>query len=124
MKKIVSLLMIVCILSVCLISCGSKSDDALLGTWNFTAPTEDSDVSALDMSFTFEKDGKASITVSGISVPATYKIDGDKLSVTPDVESSETVDNAKLEAKYSIDGDTLKLEDVATGVVTELKKSK
>lgn len=124
MKKIVSLLMIACILSVCLISCGSKSDDELLGTWNFTAPAEDADISALDMSFTFEKDGKATISLAGVSVPATYKIDGDKLSVTPDVESSETLDNAKLEAKYSIEGDTMKLEDVATGAVTELKKSK
>lgn len=120
MKKVVSLLMAVLMLSICLISCGSKNE--LLGTWSYSVSDEDLGME-LEMSFTFEDDGKASISIMGTSVNATYEVNGDEITIKP--ENSEMLGTDEpLQAKFSIDGDTLKLEETDSGEVLELTKSK
>ena len=104
MKVFRSIIAIVLVLSLifALSACSSKKEK-LVGTWE-----------ADGYSFTFNSDGTCKMGFGGYSVDGTYKVDGDKLSLTFNGETeSMTID--------SVDGSKLVLVD-GNETVTFTKK--
>ncbi len=97
MKKIFALALVVFMLSAVLVSCGGKS---IVGKWKVE---ED----GIEMVYTFEKDGKGSVDMMGISADITWEEKDGKLTMSMSMfGETETVFEG---AEYKIDGDTLSI---------------
>lgn len=87
-RRILAIVLILCLIFA-LSACSNKKEK-LIGTWK----AEDG------YSFTFNSDGTCKFGLSGITVDCTYKVDGDKLSITMNGETQsmtiDSVDDSKL----------------------------
>lgn len=95
MKKVLSLVLVVIMLSAVLVSCGGND---IIGTW-------EAEEEGLTIQLKFEEDGKGSMSTMGISMDMTWSVDGDKLTASASF-MGETEDLFK-DAEFKVDGDTL-----------------
>ena len=112
MKKIVSILLIVCMLACLLCACGggeTKENEpvSIVGTWEY---------SSMDCSYTFNADGTGSYSFYGSEMKFTYTDDGSKV-----VLQYEGMTDTN-EFAYTIEGKTLHIEDSFGSIVDYTKK--
>jgi len=98
MKKILSVC-VAMMLMLTLVACGGKKDDTIIGKWESVESIE-----GITMTYDFQKDDKMVITMSGISVDGTYKLDGDKITMEMSVAGQKQELGT---GTYKIDGDKL-----------------
>ena len=77
-----------------LTGCGSKSSNTIVGKWALGSYV-----------YTFNEDNTCSYDVAGTLMKCTYKVDGDKLSITYDGNT------ASFDTTYSINGNKLNIKD-------------
>lgn len=86
---------VLCVLSLAIAGCSQSLDKAIIGKYGMEVDTSgagEKDKAAADMAKTFMKDmtlevkegGKAEMAVMGQKMPGTWKLEGNKLTVTPD----------------------------------------
>ena len=113
MKKIVSILLIACMMMCLLCACGGGEGEeenapvSIVGTWEY---------SAMNCSYTFNADGTGSYSFYGSEMKFTYTDDGSKVTL-----QYEGMDNTN-EFAYTIEGKTLHIEDSYGEIVDYVKK--
>lgn len=114
MKKLLCILLVVCMLTGVLAACGdegktsgTKETVTIVGTWEY---------SAMNCAYTFNADGTGAYSFSGSELPFTYTDDGSKVVIQYENSS------APNEFKYTIEGKILHIEDSFGGVVDYTKK--
>ena len=119
MKKLIGILLTMCMLAVVFTACGGNDTTSepankeveeavtIVGTWEY---------SALNCAYTFNADGSGSYSFGGSELPFTYTDDGSK--VTIQYENSD----APGEYTYTIEGNTLHITDDFGNVVDYTKK--
>ena len=130
MKKIA--LLLVLSLLICAVFCGCGGKDLasnIEGTWVMTSisdgdSTEVSlekfseslgfDMSDLEISFTFDKDGAVHLSAGGELGEGTYKVNGDKVAVTIEGDTEDL--------SYDADKEALYYEEVTSGMTIYLTK--
>ena len=117
MKKIALLLVLSLLICAVFCGCGGGKDLAsnIEGTWTMTSisdgeSTEVSleefseslgfDMSDLELSFTFDKDGAVHLSAGGESEEGTYEVNGDKVAVTLTGITADLTYDADKEALY------------------------
>lgn len=105
MKKRIIAMLLAVMTMLALVGCGGGIE----GTWTATQD-------GVTMEYTFEKDGKGSVSVSGMTLDTTWKTDGDKLKLT----MSMLGQSQTQEYTYKVDGDKLTL--TLDGDTVELKR--
>lgn len=109
MKKIFALALVVFMLTAVLVSCGGG--DSIIGKWK-------AEEDGVEMVYTFEKDGKATVSMMGIDVEATWEEKDGKLTMSMTMlGETETLFEG---AEYKVDGD--KLSITYEGETLELTK--
>lgn len=114
MKKIVILLALL----ICF-SAFSACDDnnELIGKW---ATLEASDIAVVEMTYNFQNGGKLTISALFSEMEGSYKIDGDKLTISAMAAGVES----KEEYTFEIKNNMLTLTNAESGEVTKLEKIK
>ena len=102
--KLLGVLMVLVLL---MSACGSKGSD-LVGTWATDM------IHGAEMAFSFESNGKCSITMDGESFTGKYTVKGDQVTMTMEGEDEDNV------FTYKVDGDELTIS--TTGIDTVLTK--
>lgn len=88
-----------------------KKSNSVIGSWRYT----DKDVPELTATYTFNEDGTGQYDIAGQIMKLTYKVDGDKLSITFEGQS------IPMDVEYKVSDDTLKIKDI-TDEYIEYKK--
>ena len=132
MKKIALLLVVSLLICAVFCGCGGGGNDLasnIEGTWVMTSVSDGEgtevsleeygealgiDMSQLEISFTFEKDGVAKASAMGVSVEGTYEVSGDKVTVTMEGDAQDL--------SYDADKEALVLKDATTGETVYLTK--
>ncbi len=100
--KIVAVVAIVAVIAGCFVGCGGKKGgDKLKGTW--------SDEGVVETVYTFDGNGKGTLTVAGVETPITYSVDG----------SSVTINSIKYD--FKVEGKTLTLTLMGADLVYKKK---
>lgn len=109
MKKIISIVLVLCLSLVLFAGCGTN-EDKIIGTWKGSVETGILNTS-VNVEYTFNEDGTGSMPVLkssvGIDVNFTYTIEGDLITIVTD---ASILSQTRV---YSMvfEGDTLTLTD-------------
>lgn len=117
MKKISAMMLVVALCSMMLVACGSKGNE-IVGAWEVTVTEGEATVT---MEQTFLEDGTFKMSMAGqeaITLSGTYKIDGDKLTMTMTMNGTEETTTST----YKIDGDKMTVKDENGQEVVYTKK--
>ena len=123
---------VLCTLSIVIAGCSPSLDKAIIGKYGMevdTSGASEKDKAGAEMAKAFLKDmsleikegGKADMTVMDQKMPGTWKLDGNKLTVTPDKGGNA----AKLiveDGGKTLKPDPADSKDMPTGVKVAFKK--
>ncbi len=84
MKKIISIVMVLCMVLTLFAGCASN-EDKIIGTWKGTTTTEFLSLT-VDKTYTFNEDGTGTMPIleTGVNVSFTYTINEDTLTIITD----------------------------------------
>lgn len=113
MKKLICMLMALCLLCCGLVACGGEEEKApekvtIVGTWDY---------GSMDCAYIFNADGTGAYRFGGADMPFTYTDDGKTVTIQYENSDAPNVFN------YTIDGDKLSIEDSFGSIVEYTKKN-
>ncbi len=96
MKKIISLLTIISLFTICLTGCDKVKDEGIVGKWVYND----------NYIYTFDVNGTGTYYIQGLETTFIYEIKGDKLLIL------YTLDDEPFETDFKITKNKLYIKDV------------
>ena len=117
MKKILSVIISICLLTIIFTGCGTELvENMIIGTWS----TQTKTIGVVtEIEYTFNEDGTGVMTsVLGIGIATKYMIDEDKLTIITDTPAIQKT----FVYTYEFDGDNMILTESDGDVLTFIKE--